>query len=79
MKDTGEGIKDKFLERMLTAQYLSLSPLRQRSKEPDNRKSIIFCSDLEIAVGHGCRISSFILQPLSFQVRLFLRNALVVE
>jgi hypothetical protein len=54
----------------LAASYLSLSAFRQCSKEPDNRKSIVFCSDLEIAVDHGCWISSFILQPLSFQVRL---------
>src|SRR5215813_192495 len=54
----------------LAAQYLSLGAFRQCGKEPDNRKSILFCSDLEIAVGHGCRISSFILQPLSFQARL---------
>ena len=46
----------------------AIASLFNRRKEPDHRKRVIFRPDLEIAVGYGGWISSFILQPLSFQV-----------
>jgi len=51
---------------------LRFRSLGQLGKKPDHRKRIIFRPDLEIAAGRHAWISSFILQPLSFQANAVL-------
>ena len=54
-------------ERLALNYGEALTRAERDIKKPDHRKSIVFRPDFEIGGGHGGWISSFNLQPLSFQ------------